>query len=125
MFPSGTNNAIKVATLGVSQYALGERYAILRALTLIGDSTENLLQNPLENLRFNKCKVDILHGHCPGSHNVKCCPVGQVDKGETAPQPPSAMKNDISPKDPGKLLKKLKKLQDKVRKEKAVGSQMI
>merc|ERR1712072_214019 len=21
-------------------------------------------------------------GHCPGSHNVKCCPVGQVDRGE-------------------------------------------
>ena len=74
------------------------------------------------DLRFNKCKVDILHGHCPGSHNVKCCPVGQVDKGETTPRPPSAKENGPKPKDPGKLLKKLKELQDKVRKEKAVGS---
>ena len=53
---------------------------------------------------------------------MKCCPVGQVDKGETAPRPPSAKENGPKPKDPGKLLKKLKELQDKVRKEKAVGS---
>ena len=62
------------------------------------------------DLRFNKCKVDILHGHCPGSHNVKCCPVGQVDKGETAPQPPSAMKNDIKPKDPVKAVEKVERI---------------
>ena len=54
---------------------------------------------------------------------MKCCPVGQVDKGETAPQPPSAMKDDTKPKDQsGKLLEKLKELQDKVKKEKAVGN---
>ena len=49
MFQVGQIAQSKVATLGVSRLALGKiRY--LRALILIGDSIENLLQNPLENL---------------------------------------------------------------------------